>query len=80
MGYNLHDDARSKKEVLALMQKLADFLEKVKGLPILIGILLVILNFIVQYIPSLVLVGDSNLLLHLGVAVGLLGVLLAEAV
>jgi hypothetical protein len=62
------------------MQKLADFLERVKGLPILIGILLVLLNFIVQYIPSLVFVGDSNLLLHLGVMVGLLGVLLAEVV
>jgi hypothetical protein len=39
----------------------------------------VILNFIVQYIPSLAFLGDSNLLLHLGVVVGLLGVLLAEA-
>ena len=60
------------------MQKLADFLERVKGLPILIGILLVVLNFIVQYIPSLASLGDSNLLLHLGVVVGLLGILLAE--
>lgn len=62
------------------MQKAADFLEKVKGLPILVGILLVILNFIVQYIPGLTFLGDSNLLLHLGVVVGLLGVLLAEAI
>ena len=62
------------------MQKLADFFEKVKGLPILIGILLVVLNFIVQYIPGLGFLGDSNLLLHLGVVVGLLGVLLAEAI
>jgi hypothetical protein len=65
------------------MQKLTnllDFLERMKGLPLLIGILLVILNFIVQYIPSLASLGDSNLLLHLGVVVGLLGVLLAEAI
>ena len=61
------------------MQKLADFLERVKGLPIIISILLVILNFIVQYIHGLAFLGDSNLLLHLGVVVGLLGVLLAEA-
>lgn len=46
----------------------------------LIGILLVILNFIVQYIPGLAFLGDNNLLLHLGVVVGLLGVLLAEAI
>jgi hypothetical protein len=65
--------------VLVLVQKLADFLERVKGLPILIGILLVVLNFIVHYIPGLGFLDDSNLLLHLGVVVGLLGVLLAEA-
>jgi len=65
------------------MQKLInllDFLENTKGLPLLIGILLVILNFIVQYIPGLASLGDSNLLLHLGVVVGLLGVLLTEAI
>jgi len=62
------------------MQKLADFLEGVRGLPMLIGILLVILNFIVQYIPSLAFLGDKNLLLHLGVVVGLRGVLLGEAI
>ncbi len=62
------------------MQKLADFLESMKGLPILVGILLVILNFIVQYIPGQGFLCDSNLLLHLGVVVGLLGVLLAEAI
>jgi hypothetical protein len=61
------------------LQKLADFFERVKGLPILIGILLVILNFVVQYIPSLAFLGNNNLLLHLGVVVGLLGVLLTEA-
>jgi hypothetical protein len=62
------------------MQRLADFLERVKGLPVLVGILLVILNFIVQYIPGLAFLGDGNLLLHLGVVVGLLGTLLAEAI
>jgi len=65
------------------MQKLTnllDFLERMKGLPLLIGILLVILNFIVQYIPGLASLADSNLLLHLGVVVGLLGVLLTEAI
>ena len=62
------------------MQNLVDFLERVKGLPIIIGIFLVILNFIVQYIPGLAFLSDNNLLLHLGVVVGLLGVLLAETI
>jgi hypothetical protein len=68
------------QKLLAFIQRIADLLEGVKGLPTLIGILLVILNFIVQYIPSLAFLSDSNLLLHLGVVVGLLGVLLAEAI
>jgi hypothetical protein len=70
----------AKKEGLVLMQRIVDFLERVKGLPILIGILLAILNFIVQYVPGLAFLSDNNLLLHLGVVVGLLGVLLTEAI
>jgi len=62
------------------MQNVIDFFERMKGLPILIGILLVVLNFIVQYIPGLAFLSDSNLLLHLGVVIGLLGVLLTEAI
>ncbi len=62
------------------MQNLIDFFERMKGLPILVGILLVILNFIVQYIPGLAFLSDSNLLLHLGIVIGLLGVLLGEAI
>jgi hypothetical protein len=68
-----------KKEVLVLVQNVIDFFERMKGLPILIGILLVVLNFILQYIPGLAFLSDSNFLLHLGVVIGLLGVLLAEA-
>lgn len=67
------------QKLLAFIQRIADFLEGVKGLPILVGILLVILNFIAQSIPGLAFLSDSNLLLHLGVVVGLLGILLAEA-
>jgi len=62
------------------VQNLINFFDRMKGLPILIGILLVILNFIVQYIPGLAFLSDSNLLLHLGIVIGLLGVLLGEAI
>jgi hypothetical protein len=68
-----------KKEVLVLVQNVIDFFERMKGLPILVGILLVVLNFILQYIPGLAFLSDSNFFLHLGVVIGLLGVLLAEA-
>ena len=67
-----------------------DRLEKVKGLPVLVGVLLVLLNFVVRCVlyavtPSsgevgffLFLFTEGNVLLHLGVVVGLLGVLIGD--
>lgn len=67
-----------------------DRLERVKGLPVLIGVALVLLNFIVRCLIYafasgsgeggffLFLFTDGNLLLHLGVVVGLLGVLIGD--
>ena len=49
-----------------------------KGLPILIAILLVILNFLVQIIPVLAWLAGSNLLLHLGIIIGLGGNLVGD--
>jgi hypothetical protein len=62
----------------------------VRGLPVLIGVALVLLNLLVR-ILAYVLVGgepdpgfllflftDGNLLLHLGVIVGLLGILIGD--
>jgi hypothetical protein len=72
------------------MSQLLDRLERVRGLPVLIGAGLVLLNFIVRWVAfSLVpdgqtaglfffLFTDGNLLLHLGVIVGLLGVLIGD--
>lgn len=67
-----------------------DKLAAVRGIPVLIGVVLVLLNFIVRAIVYLVvpdphtgnfllfLVADGNLLLHLGVIVGLLGILVGD--
>lgn len=72
------------------MSQLLDTLERQRGLPVLVGVALVILNLVVRCIGfALVPPGsdvgflallftDGNLLLHLGVVVGLLGVLLGE--
>ncbi len=72
------------------MSRFLDRLAVVRGLPVLIGVVLVILNFVVQcvafaLVPStqqpgwlLFLFTDGNLLLHLGVIVGLLGVLIGD--
>ena len=72
------------------MSQLLDRLERVRGLPVLVGVGLVLLNFIVRCVAFgltsdtqgtgflLFLLTEGNLLLHLGVVVGLLGVLLGD--
>jgi hypothetical protein len=72
------------------MNDLIDRLAVLRGLPVLIGVALVILNFVVQLVvhalgPAtqppglwLFLIADGNLLLHLGVITGLVGVLVGD--
>lgn len=45
----------------------------------MIAILLVILNLVVQFVPGLDWMARTHLLLHVGVIVGLLGILLSAA-
>jgi len=72
------------------MNRLLDTLERLRGLPVLIGVALIVLNFVVRLViwavgaespdPGLLLFlfTDGNLLLHLGCVVGLVGVLLGD--
>lgn len=72
------------------MSHLLDKLETVRGLPVLIGVALVCLNFVIRCVAFgltsgtqevgflLFLFTDGNLLLHLGIVVGLLGVLIGD--
>lgn len=60
------------------LDRLSAFIARYKGLPTMLAVLLVALNFVVQFL-DLGWVSASNLLLHLGIVVGLLGLLLAEA-
>ena len=50
-----------------------------KGLLPLLGILLVIINFILPFIFGLNVITGSNLFLHLGVIVAIFGMMLAWA-
>jgi len=45
----------------------------------MIGILLVVLNLVVQFIPGMNWMAESDLLLHLGVLIALVGMMLAWA-
>ncbi len=67
-----------------------DKLERVRGLPVLIGVALVVANLLVRCVLHaftsgsdeagflMFLLTDGNLLLHLGIVVGLLGVLIGD--
>jgi hypothetical protein len=57
----------------------SEYLAHRKGLLPLVGLLLVVLNFILNLIPGIGWLGTSTLLLHLGVIVAILGFLLAQA-
>lgn len=62
-----------------MLTKASAFLARYKGLPTMVAIALVILNFVVHFLPW-GWVSDSNLLLHLGVVIGFLGLLLARPI
>ncbi len=68
------------------MKRFNEFLDQVsnslahrKGLLPVIGILLVVINFIFQLIPGLGWLSSSNLFLHLGVILSIVGIMLAWA-
>jgi hypothetical protein len=50
-----------------------------KGLPVLIAVTLVVANYALQFFPSLGVLATTNLLLHLGIVVGLLSLLIGDS-
>jgi hypothetical protein len=66
-----------------LLKRISDFLARLPGLPVFVGVLLVILNFVLRLLPDTwPVVGwltHTDLFLHVGVIVGLIGVLLGDA-
>lgn len=50
----------------------------VKGLPVIIGLVLVLISFIAQFLPVLSFLTAGQWLLHLGVIIGLGGMLFSD--
>jgi hypothetical protein len=55
-----------------------DKIALVKGLPVLIGLVLVLISFVAQFFPALSFLIVGQWLLHLGVIIGLGGILFSD--
>jgi hypothetical protein len=60
------------------MQQITDFLAQVKGVPVIIGLVLVILSLLGHVIPGLSFLAWNDLLLHVGLIIGLGGLLFTD--
>ena len=61
-----------------MVDRLLEFLERWRGLPAIVGAALVILNFIVGFIPGAGWLAWHDWLLHLGIVVAIVGLLVTE--
>jgi hypothetical protein len=55
-----------------------DKIALVKGLPVLIGLVLVLISFVAQFVPFFSFLTIGQWLLHLGVIIGLGGILFSD--
>ena len=62
-----------------ILDRLSDFLAHRKGLLPILGLVLVLINAILQFLPGSGWLVQTNLLLHLGIILAILGFLLAWA-
>ena len=58
---------------------LSDYFAHRKGLLPLTGIVLILVNALLQFLPGGGLLAETNFLLHLGVIISILGIMLAWA-
>lgn len=68
-----------KKTLNLLFDRLSEYLARRKGLLPLLGMLLILANLILQWLPAAGWLADTNLLLHLGLILAILGFMLAWA-
>lgn len=80
---NIRQQAAEKSVWGERLKRLSDFLARYPGLIPLIGIGLILLNFVLQLLPRgwpvFGWMAEVNLLLHLGLVVSLLGILFIRA-
>jgi hypothetical protein len=60
------------------MQQVTEFLAQVKGVPVIVGLVLVVLSLLGHIIPGLSFLAWNDLLLHVGLIIGLGGLLFTD--
>jgi hypothetical protein len=66
-------------KISTYLDKISDFLAHRKGLLPLLGILLILVNWLLQMLPGVGWVAQTNLLLHIGIILAIVGFMLAWA-
>jgi hypothetical protein len=61
------------------LDKVSDFLAHRKGLLPILGLLFVIINAVLQFLPGVNGLAESNILLHIGIIIAFLGFMLSWA-
>ena len=62
-----------------ILDAAGEYFAQRKGLLPSVGILLVLINAVLQFIPAGGIVAETNILLHLGVILAIFGIMLAWA-
>ena len=62
-----------------MLDRVSAYIAEHKGVPVLLGLLLVIINFVIVLLSPGSWLATTNVLLHTGVVVGLMGILLGDA-
>ena len=62
-----------------LLDVLSNYLAHRKGLLPIMGIILIVANLVLQFIPGVGWLAEINLLLHIGIILAILGMLMAWA-
>lgn len=73
---------RETNRLVEVISSVGDFLAHRKGLPVFLGAGLVLLNLILRWLPEwpvVVFLVQDDFFLHVGIILGLLGILLGDA-
>lgn len=71
--------SRLPMELTIMLDRISDYLVEHKGVPVLIAVLLAVVNFVLVLVFPFSFFATSNIFLHLAVIVGLLGILIGDA-